>query len=77
MDGIVLGRIAHYFDAGNGSCSSAIVVDVHPDVARVNLTVFNHSGAPIVRTSVPVKPDPDRADVENSAHLAQTCPWKR
>lgn len=77
MDGIVLGRIGHYFDAGNGGCSTAIVVHVFDGDSLVNLTVFNQGGTPVSRTSVSLEAAPAIEDTANSFHLNRDCPWSR
>lgn len=80
MDGIVLGRIGHYFNAGNGSCAAALIVDVGVGSAvegTVNLAGWFGSGDDFTRTSVPVNQTPTLEDEHNSFHLAQQCPWGR
>lgn len=81
MEGIVLGRVGHYFDAGNGSCSTAIVVEAFasPDGApgAVNVTAWHHGGDSFSRTSVPVDAEPSPDAAANSFHLTRDCPWGR
>lgn len=77
MERIVLGRIGHYFDAGNGGCSTAIVVHVFEDGDLVNLTAFNQGGTPYSRTLVPLEVAPKIEDTSNSFHLTRDCPWVR
>lgn len=82
MDGIVLGRIGHYFDAGNGSCRTALIVGTFETAEGVqapivNVTAWQHGGDPFTRTSVPVVAEPSAADTSNSFHLAQACPWHK
>lgn len=83
-EGIVLGRVGHYFDAGNGSCSTALVVDAFvPDDAAeeespaVNVVAWHHGGDQFSRTSVPVDAEPSTAAAANSFHLTRDCPWGR
>lgn len=74
---IVLGRVGHYFDAGNGSCSTALIVDA-PSQETVNVAGWNQGGTAFSRTSVPVDATPDtEADRANSFHLTRDCPWGR
>lgn len=76
MGEMVLGRVGHYFDAGNGSCNAAIVVEVHtPEL--VNVAGWNHGGTNYTRTSVPVDPSPTTEATANSFHLTRDCPWGR
>lgn len=80
MEGIVLGRVGHYFDAGNGSCSTALVVQT--DVANtppaiVNVVAWHHDGDTFSRTSVPVDAEPSPDAAANSFHLTRDCPWSR
>lgn len=82
---IVLGRVGHYFDAGNGSCSTALVVGTFPEatgegdlVTGVNVQAWHHGGEPFTRTSVPVVVVIAAQDYhENSFHLTRDCPWGR
>lgn len=79
---IVLTRLGHYFDAGNGSCSTALVVEGPSggldDQFFVNVTAWHHDGTPFNRTSVPVvKVVAAEAYHENSFHLSRDCPWGR
>lgn len=75
MEQLVLGRVVHYFDAGNGSCSTALVVDAGPSVA--NLAVWNHGGTQITRVDVPHTAAPAIEDTESSFHFTRDCPWGR
>ena len=82
MDGLVLGRIGHYFDAGNGSCRTALIVGTFSTTEGqqapiVNLTAWAHGGDPFTRSSVPVVQEPTVEDSSNSFHLGQSCPWAR
>lgn len=74
---IVLGRIGHYYDAGNDSCATAIVVDTHgPDggaPTSVNVRAWHHSGEAFTRTSVPVDSSPSAEAQANSFHLTRDC----
>lgn len=77
---IGLGRIGHYFDAGNGSCSTAIVVDTFgpadQESTAVNVNAWNHGTTAFSRTSVPVDPSPSTEATANSFHLAgPACPF--
>jgi hypothetical protein len=78
---IVLARLGHYFDAGNGSCSTALIVDVIDDGETlgpdVNVQAWHHGGEPFSRTSVVVVDAPTAADDRNSFHLTRDCPWGR
>lgn len=65
---------------GNGSCSTALVVDTFgPDGAAtgVNVAAWNHDGTPFSRTSVPVDPAPSTEAHANSFHLTRDCPFGR
>lgn len=77
MEGLVLGRIGHYFDAGNGSCSTALVVHVFAGGAAINLVAWHQGGEQISRTSVPVSTSPSKDDETSSFHLNRDCPWGR
>lgn len=80
---IVLGRIGHYFDAGNGSCSTAIIVEADnslddADEAKlINVAGWHHGGDAFSRTSVPVDAAPTAEAAANSFHLTRDCPWGR
>lgn len=78
---VVLARLGHYFDAGNGSCSTALVAEAfgpeEGEATAVNLAVFNHSGSHTTRTSVPVDASPTTEATANSFHLTRDCPWHR
>ncbi len=80
---IVLGRIGHYFTAGSGTCSTAIVVETFGQAGEdgspatgVNVAGWNHDGSPFSRTSVPVYAEKTEASV-SSFHLNRDCPWSR
>lgn len=78
MDPIVLGRVGHYFDAGNGSCSTAIVVGTFDgDTGLVNVQAWHRDGAPFSRTSVSLEASPSTDQSSNSFHLTRDCPWAR
>jgi hypothetical protein len=77
MEGLVLGRVGHYFDAGNGSCSTALVVNVFEGDSLVNVTAWNHDGTPFSRTSVSLEAKPAIEDTASSFHLNRDCPWGR
>jgi hypothetical protein len=84
MEGLVLGRIGHYFDASYGSCSTAIVVDAAEDVGTeashtdmANVAAWNRDGMSFSRTSVPVNATPSIEDTRSSFHLNRDCPWGR
>lgn len=78
---IVLGRVGHYYDAGNGSCATALVVDVavqgELDIPVVNIQAWHHGGTPFSRASVPVVAHPSTDDSNNTFHLSRDCPWGR
>lgn len=75
-EGIVLGRVGHYHDAGNGSCSTALIT--HVGDGWVNVAAWHAGGGSFPRTSVPVDAAPQPVDADrNSFHLAQQCPWGR
>lgn len=85
---IVLGRVGHYFDAGNGSCSTGLIVQTfeppagfegaaRPEPTVVNVAGWNHDGAEFRRTSVPVDAAPTTEAHANSFHLTRDCPWGR
>lgn len=87
---IVLGRVGHYFDASNGSCRTALIVQTFPGPSTpddpepnlgegglVNVAAWNHDGTPFSRTSVPVDPNPSTEATANSFHLTRECPWSR
>lgn len=81
-EGIVLGRIGHYFDAGNGSCSTALVVETVPGLEPgqsgvITVKAWHHGGEEFTRTSVPVVGTPAASDSANSFHLNRSCPWGR
>ncbi len=79
MDGLVLGRIGHYFDAGNGSCSTALVVDVIDVGGKVgvNVKAWHGGGEEFTRTSVLHSGSPSKSDEISSFHLNRDCPWGR
>lgn len=79
MEQIVLGRVGHYHDAGNGSCSTAIVTEVQVagEFQSVNVAAWHHGGEPFSRTSVPVDSTPDKDAEANTFHLTRDCPWER
>jgi hypothetical protein len=80
MDGpLVLTRLGHYFDAGNGSCSTAIVTEAFVEEGgnAVNLSVWHHGGDQFSRSSVPVVSAPTTDADANSFHLSRDCPWAR
>ena len=74
---IVLGRVGHYFDAGNGSCSTALIVQVHEGATSINVAGWHHGGDQFSRTSVPVNATPGPDDSQSSFHLTRECPWSR
>lgn len=79
---IVLGRVGHYFDAGNGACQTALVTaafssETVPDAGAVNLAVWNHGATQTARASVPVDAAPTTEAKANSFHLTRDCPWGR
>jgi hypothetical protein len=72
----------HYFDAGNGSCSAAVVTDTFAALAdgipsAVNVAGWNHGGTAFTRSSVPIDLAPNLEASANSFHLKEECPWKR
>lgn len=75
MEGLVLGRVGHYFNAGNGACATALVVGV--DEATINVVGWERDGDSFRRTSVPVVPTPALEDTAASFHLTRDCPWAR
>lgn len=80
MEGIVLGRIGHYFDAGNGSCQTAVIVavwaDEYDDAPGVNLAGWQQDADDFKRFSVKVVAQPTIDDTENSFHLGgPACPF--
>lgn len=78
---IVLGRVGHYFDAGNGSCSTALIVETFGpeggEATAVNVAGWHHGGDAFSRTSVPVDGAPTAEAAANSFHLTRDCPWGR
>lgn len=80
-EGIVLARLGHYFDAGNGSCATAIVVNTDVsgelDIPVVTLRAWHHGGEEFGRTDVPVVAHPSTDDSNNTFHLTRDCPWGR
>lgn len=79
---LVLGRVGHYFNSGNGSCSTAVVVDVVGEAqiaapARVNITGWSHDGEGFKHLDVPAVPAPTVEDTASSFHLTRDCPWSR
>lgn len=78
---IVLTRLGHYFDAGNGSCSTALVVWAgvtgELDIPIVNVQAWHHGGEPFSREAVAVVAHPSTDDGANSFHLGRACSWGR
>lgn len=85
MEGIVLGRLGHYFDAGNGSCSTALIIRTFDkevsgrdwNAQKVNVAGWHHDGDAFSRTSVAINSTPSTDDSGNSFHLSANCPWSR
>lgn len=74
---IVLGRVGHYFNSGNGACSTALIVEANADGEPVNVAGWTHDGATFSRAAVPVVAAPTREDTASSFHLTRDCPWSR
>ena len=75
-------RLGHYFNPGNDSCQTALVVKVvdpgtHGTDSRVNLKVWDGDGDDDKRLDVPENTNPTTADTEASFHLSTNCPWGR
>lgn len=82
MDGIVLGRVGHYFNSGNGSCSVALVTDVtNPGqlegLIDVNVVGWTHGNSSFGHEDVPVVAAPTKDDTTSSFHFTRDCPWSR
>ena len=77
-----LTRLGHYFNPGNDSCQTALVVKVveqgvHGIDSVVNLKVWDGDGDEYKRLGVRENTNPTTADTEASFHLSTHCQWVR
>jgi hypothetical protein len=71
-------RLGHYYIPNGtddtGSCQTAIVVGVLEN-HKINLIVWSHEGAVVVRKNIRVEAAP--LESHPSFHLSGDCPWGR
>jgi len=73
-------RLGHYFNPGNDSCQTALVVKVVKQGAIdsvVNLVVWDSDGDQTKHLDVQEYTNPQPSDESASFHLSASCPWQR